>query len=108
MSYRNSSFGLWNGSIEFLFPVQYLDIVLDRLTQMIVRDVLDFKRSRCFPFLAHLQRLSAVVSESERTGFAQRGWEGPILASSHCLGSLPCVSCYMGSKCQHKDTPENP
>lgn len=75
---------------------------------MIVRDVLDFKRSRCFSFLAHLQRLSAVVIESERIGFAQRGWEGPILESSRCLGSLPCVSCYMGSKCQHKDTPENP
>lgn len=49
-----------------------------------------------------------VVNASERTGFAQHRWEGPILESSHCLSSLPCVSCYMGSECQYKDTPENP
>lgn len=48
------------------------------------------------------------MNESERTGFARHTWEGPVLESSHCLGSLPCVSCYMGSKCQHRDIPENP
>lgn len=75
---------------------------------MIVRDVLGFKRSKCFPIPAHPQRLSAVVNECERTGFAQHRWEGPILDLSHCLCSLPCVSCYMGSKCQFRDVPENP
>lgn len=75
---------------------------------MIVRDVLGFKRSKCFPIPAHPQRLSAVVNECERTGFAQCGWEGPILDLSPCLCSLPCVSCYMGSKYQYKDVPENP